>query len=122
MKKILLISISILISILIVLFAISYNNSKFTTENWISNPSLRYKMIETLEENYHLQGKTYQEIIDILGEPDEKWEHNFDVGHRVYFKYYIGKEHYFFEMMWEPDMYLITFRDGFVLGTSVQPI
>lgn len=50
MKKILLISISILISILIVLFAIFYNNSKFTTETWINNPSLRYKMIDILEE------------------------------------------------------------------------
>jgi len=78
-------------------------------------------MINNLEKEYHLKGKTEKEILELLGEPDSSWEHDFEDGHYTYYKYFIGRKRELFELMYEPDMYLVTFCDGVVVAMSVQP-
>ena len=93
----------------------------FSKQRWIEYPNIRYKMIDDIEKNNSIIGKTQQEVRELLGEPDNVWEHDFEDGYYNYYQYYIGKKHEIFEMMWEPDMYLVTFRNGVVVSTSVQP-
>ena len=96
-------------------------NERFTKQRWIEYPDIRYKMIDDIEKNNSIIGKNQQEVQELLGEPDNKWEHDFKDGQYNYYQYYIGKKHELFELMWEPDMYLITFHNGLVIATSVQP-
>lgn len=112
-----------IIIILIVLGYLSFQNinDRFTKQRWLENPDIRYKMIDDIEKNYSVIGKNQQDVQALLGEPDNKWELNSGDGHYNYYQYYIGKKYSFFELMWEPDMYLITFRNGLVIATSVQP-
>ena len=112
--------------ITIILIVLGYlffqsTNSRFTKERWLNYPDIRYKMIDDIDKNNSMIGKNQQEVEELLGEPDNKWEHDFEEGHFIYYKYYIGKKHGMLEIMWEPDAYLITFRDGLVVATSVQP-
>ena len=111
-----------IVTILIVLSFLVFQdtNAKFTKQSWLDNPDIRYKMIDDIEKNKSIIGKNQQEVQELLGEPDNKWEHDFEDGHYNYYQYYIGKKHEPFELMWEPDMYLITFRNGLVVATSVQ--
>ena len=112
-----------IVTILIVISCLAFQdmNGRFIKQRWMDYPDIRYKMIDDIEKNNSIIGKNQQEVQDLLGEPDNKWEHDFEDGHYNYYKYYIGKKHGFFELMWEPDMYLITFRNGLVIATSVQP-
>lgn len=112
-----------IIIFLIVLSCLSFQNinDRFTKQRWLECPDIRYKMIDDIEKNYSVIGKNQKDVQALLGEPDNKWEHNSGDGHYNYYQYYIGKKHSFFELMWEPDMYLITFRNGVVIATSVQP-
>lgn len=102
-------------------FTFNFINSRFTNKRWLSNPDMRYKMIDNLESEHSLKGKTQQEVIAMLGEPDNTWEHGSEEGHYVYFQYYIGPKDRMYAIMHEPDMYLIAFCNGIVVDTSVQP-
>lgn len=44
-----------------------------TEENW----TLRWKMMNDLRNNLRLEGKTKNEIINLLGNPDGKFQNNF---------------------------------------------
>lgn len=109
--------------ILIVLSCLFFQNmnSRFTKERWINYPEIRYKMINDIEKNNSLIEKNQQEVEELLGEPDNKWEHVFEDGHYNYYQYYIGKKYEIYELMWEPNVYIVTFRDGLVVATNVQP-
>ena len=111
-----------IVIVLIVLCCLVFQNmnERFTKQRWLFYPDIRYKMIDDIEKNNSIIGKNQQEVQELLGEPDSKWEHDFEDGHYNYYQYYIGKKHGFYEIMWEPDMYLITFRNGLVIATSVQ--
>ena len=119
-KKIFVLSIVIVLTVLCYL-VFQNMNERFTKQRWIEYPNIRYKMIDDIEKNNSIIGKTQQEVRELLGEPDNVWEHDFEDGYYNYYQYYIGKKHEIFEMMWEPDMYLVTFRNGVVVSTSVQP-
>lgn len=119
-KKIFVLSIVIVLTVLCYL-VFQNMNERFTKQRWIEYPNIRYKMIDDIEKNNSIIGKTQQEVRELLGEPDNVWEHDFEYGYYNYYQYYIGKKHEIFEMMWEPDMYLVTFRNGVVVSTSVQP-
>lgn len=44
---------------------------KFTTEKWLEYPSQRINMFFDLNESYDLDGYTFQNIEELLGQPDE---------------------------------------------------
>ena len=119
-KIILLIGMGVVLAVLCCLAFYSLNG-RFTKQRWLDNPDIRYKMIDDMEKNNSIIGKNPQEVTELLGKPDKKWEHDFEDGHYDYYQYYIGKKHEFFELMWEPDMYLVTFRNGYVVAVNVQP-
>ncbi len=99
-------------------------DSKFTTERWLNNPDDRYKMIEDIEKNHNLVGKTEQDVEGLLGQPDTVWnlESDDNVEHEYFANvYYIGTEKNGFSLMTEPDIYVVSFEDGVVIATSVQP-
>ena len=119
-KKLFVLSVAVIL-IAVCYLVLSSVDSGFTKERWLNYPDARYKMIDDIERNNLLIGKTQKEVQELLGEPENEWERDFEDGYYNYYKYYIGREHEIFEMMWEPDMYLITFQNGFVVATSVQP-
>ena len=123
MKNIRIIFVIGIVIILTVLCCLVFQNmnGRFSKQRWLDQPDIRYKLIDDIEKNHSIIGKNLQELKELLGEPDNKWEHDFKDGHYNYYVYYIGKKHEFFELMWEPDMYLITFRNGVAITTSVQP-
>lgn len=79
--------------------------SHYSKQKWSDNRELRYYMINDIEKTYGIAGKTEQEVIELLGEPEFKTE-----GER--FQYYTG--HY----MIDPYTYDIIFEDGIAVGTE----
>jgi len=45
---------------------------RFTIENWKSNYTTRYKMVDDLIESQFLIGKPKSEVFEILGQPDSQ--------------------------------------------------
>lgn len=61
----------------------------FTTEKWLNSPiEQRFHYIDSFEENYNLIGKTYEDVILLLGEPDNEGE--------GYCEYWLGFGHQLF--------------------------
>ncbi len=75
---------------------------RFTTENWKSNHTTRYKMVDDLIESQLLIGKTSEEVIEILGHPSTTRYKKSEL-----FVYNIGKEPSFFEA--QPDRLVVIF-------------
>lgn len=116
-KKSLVLSVPI-IFVVIFSFAFMDRSYSFTTERWLSNMDARHKMIEDIEKNHNLIGKTQKEVEELLGEPDNIW--SLDSYDNSGYVYYIGTANVF-SLMPEPDIYVISFENGVVIGTSVQP-
>lgn len=66
MKKLLLIS-----SLLLLLFLSACQN-KFSSDAWIDHPGKRNRMVEDLLVKSDLKGMTQDEIISLLGEPEQR--------------------------------------------------
>jgi hypothetical protein len=88
-KKILIIALSIIAVLFVaVLLRNEFTNKSFDSAKWKNweeseaSPSERWEMINSLQENQKLIGKTKNEIIDLLGTPDKK--------DNVTFIYYLG--------------------------------
>lgn len=69
-----------------------YFEERFNEDQWASNPSQRYKMVDDLIESQILLNLTKTEVKVILGEPYSQSNDDQDV-----FVYYIGKQPNFFE-------------------------
>ena len=65
---------------------------RFNEDQWASNPSQRYKMVDDLIESQILIDRSKAEVKDILGEPYSKSNDDKDI-----FVYNIGKQPSFFE-------------------------
>ena len=120
-KKIVILGVIVVIFAIIGCFTLYFGIFQFTSERWLNEPDLRYLMIDDLQREYSMKEKTQQEVISILGEPDDTWEYDFEKGHYVYFIYYIGPTESMYSIMHEQDMYLVAFCNGIVVNTSVQP-
>ena len=64
---------------------------RFTQEQWRTNPSQRYKLVDNLIESQLLIGKSKDEVIVLLGEPYSKSNVKEDI-----FIYRLGKQPSFF--------------------------
>ena len=84
----------IVLGVITSIFFVFYLRSHITYEefssekwkNWIeteNTSSLRWDMMNSLRNNHELKGKTKQEIIELLGEPNEDKTN-------VSFRYYLG--------------------------------
>lgn len=114
------IALCILIILIISCYFIFQNlNQMFTTECWMNYRDIRYEMIDDMEKNHPLIGKTQQEVKTQLGEPDIIYQK--DSLDNFAYVYNIGRERTVFSIMDESDIYVIGFQDGIVMGTSVQP-
>ena len=80
--------------------AVSYV-SVFRKKVWDTNHELRIYMTDDLENNYHVTGKTEQEILALLGEPASISEYKGRT-----FEYYIGSGFI------DPITYDIMFENG----------
>lgn len=65
---------------------------RFNEDQWASNPSQRYKMVDDLIESQILIDRSKAEVKDILGEPSSQSNDDKDI-----FVYNIGKQPSFFE-------------------------
>lgn len=61
----------IFLSLLILLFLCACQN-QFHTEGWLDDPEKRNSMVYNLLDKYELKGKTEDEIISLLGKPEQK--------------------------------------------------
>lgn len=46
--------------------------NRFEQETWLKDPGQRYNMIDSLKFNYTLEGMSEKEVIELLGEPNQK--------------------------------------------------
>lgn len=69
------------LTLLFLIFLSSCTDVKFDTEKWKNweisewESHMRWDMVNDLIDNYNLEGKTQEEIINLLGKPDN-WEEN----------------------------------------------
>ncbi|MBW7454174.1 hypothetical protein ACFOLF_26420 [Paenibacillus sepulcri] len=61
----------IFLSLVLLLFLCACQN-QFNSKGWLDNPEKRNSMVDNLLDNYDLKGKTEDEIISLLGEPEQK--------------------------------------------------
>ncbi len=82
--------------------------SDFSQEKWNNNERLRKYMIDDLEENHGIIGKTDKEIVDLLGEPIYISD---DLN--IKFEYYVG------EGIIDPYGYQIEFDNNIAVNTTL---
>ena len=82
--------------------------SDFSQEKWNNNERLRKYMLDDLEQNHGIIGKTDKEIVDLLGEPiyisDEQ---------NNKYEYYVG------ESIIDPYGYQIEFENNIAVDTTL---
>ena len=49
----------------------AYRTAKFSTEDWIAHPNVRPTLYHDLDSSYNLHGFTEEQVIELLGEPDD---------------------------------------------------
>jgi len=82
--------------------------SDFTQEKWNNNERLRKYMIDDLEQNYGIIGKTDKEIVNLLGEPiyiSDELNNKYE--------YYVG------ESIIDPYGYQIEFENNIAINTTL---
>ncbi len=113
------ISILLSIAVLTVSFLTSVGFTKyysdFTQEKWMQHKDLRYRMIDSLESQYTLEGMTDDEIIELLGEPDYEQEgYNVkNIPSQYFYEYYVG------DGFMDPIIYRVIFENGIVVNISM---
>ena len=96
--------ISVMVSGCILVGAKNYI-SDFTREKWEDNEKLRLYMIDDLEEQYKITGKTEKQVIDLLGIPQY-------IDDNMY-EYYVG------DSMIDPYGYQIEFENDIAINTQL---
>ena len=84
--------------------------SVYTREKWDKYPSVRYCMIDSLNEQYKFIGMTEQELKNVIGEPDRITEKD---GNIIY-KYVVGDE------FTDPHEYNFVLKKGVIANASVS--
>lgn len=84
---------------------------RFDQEIWNNAPGKRNQMLDDILENKFLMGKTHQEVISILGEPDKNLTSEGD-----FLIYDLGNPPSFFDS--EPQYLLVTFENKIVTKLS----
>ncbi len=82
--------------------------SDFSQEKWNNNERLRKYMIDDLEENHGIIGKTEKEILDLLGEPIYISD-----ALNIKYEYYVG------ESIIDPYGYQIEFDNNIAVNTTL---
>lgn len=88
--------------------------SEYSREKWDNNEDLRIHMIDDLEENYQIIGKSEREVKDILGNPAYVEDRNAGGLNGKLLSYYIGMN------IIDPYMYDIILENGVVIQTEVN--
>ena len=65
---------------------------RFDSDNWQNQPTMRYKMVDDIVEQKLLLGKTKDEVIVLLGEPNSKTSEG-----KAVFLYNLGRPPSFFK-------------------------
>ena len=91
---------------LILLAGVRTYMSDFTPTKWEKNPQLRTYMLEDLEQDHSLVGKSEEKIAALLGEPT-------DILSETVWEYYIGPG------FMDPYGYRITFENGVVASSEI---
>ena len=118
MKKLILICLCVLCIACGAVF-MNVQSKKFNKESWTDYPDRRYKIVDDLKERIELKGKTQEDVQEILGEPDDIWELGEGKEQLLGYVYYLGEEPSLFSLG-DSRMYFISFKEGFVIGTSIQ--
>lgn len=91
-------------------FTVFCRETKFDSQKWKTDESLRYGMLKNLKKEYNLVGLSKAEIIKLLGKPNKQFESS----SRSIFYYNLKKGHnHFFEAKMK-----VHFDNGKVKGTD----
>lgn len=109
MKKIIL-SVSAVAFIIIMCMILSAYSKVFTPKKWANNRDTnnRYKMLDSLKEQYNLNEMTHEEIINLLGESEQPYAYK-SPAHEEYLEYRVGS------FTIDPTMLTIEFENGKVV-------
>ena len=108
MKKVFLSILIFVFVIITVCVALSAYSKTFTPEKWANNRDNRYKMLDSLKEQYNLNEMTYGEIINLLGQSEQPYAYEAPA-HEEYLEYRVG----YFTI--DPTMLTIEFENGKVV-------
>lgn len=106
-KKVIL---SIIVFLCLICFIYIRNLFSFNANVWNVDIGRRRFMINDLEKNYGLIGKTEQEIKTLLGEPDRTVEHYRKTG--ITYVYLIDTS------LFDQDAYAVIFSNGIVIASG----
>ncbi len=97
------------ITVVIISVGLLYNHFFcFSAEKWEKYPEMRINMIESLERQYEIKGKTENEITELLGEAVITLKDEYTI-----FQYYVG------DSLSDPYTYNISFKDGICVSFGV---
>ncbi|RNC87799.1 MAG: hypothetical protein ED556_01005 [Winogradskyella sp.] len=99
------------LAVVVSILLMQFFEERFNQEIWHTAPEERYKMLDDILENKFLIGKTKQDVISILGEPDKTL-----ISEGDYFVYELGDPPSFFDS--DPQYLLITFENDTVVKLS----
>lgn len=85
---------------------------RFDSDNWKSQPEMRYKMVDDIVEQKSLLGKTKEEVTVLLGEPSSRESIGKDI-----FLYYLGRPPSFFKA--KREQLLVVFTDQKVVKVAI---
>ena len=94
----------IIIAIGTLYFLVDFDAKEFDKETWKTKPEERLNMINDLENK--LEGKTREEIIDLLGYTNDRF---FDSSY-VYLMYYLGPERNLISI--DDEWFMVRLKDG----------
>jgi len=75
-----------LLLVIILLISLCSCSNSFDKERWLKEPEKRNSIVNSLINKYELEGMTETQIVDLLGEPEQKVDEPF----RQYV-YYLGR-------------------------------
>lgn len=85
---------------------------RFDSDNWHNQPTMRYKMVDDIVEQKLLLGKTKEQIIVLLGEPNSSTSKGKDI-----FLYNLGRPPSFFKT--KREQLLVVFTDQKVVKVAI---
>lgn len=107
--------ISVAFVLAIIIASVAYHDKHtFSTSKWLGNPEERTAIVDDLLEKYELVGMSEENVLSLLGEPDNDYGY-FNADNR--YVYYMGAERGLFGI--DSEWLILDFMDGVVSDSYI---
>ena len=107
--------ISVAFVLAIIIASVTYHDKHtFSTSKWLDNPEERTAIVDDLLEKYELVGMSEENVLSLLGEPDNDYGY-FNADNR--YVYYMGAERGLFGI--DSEWLILDFMDGVVSDSYI---